>query len=337
MPGSKSQIVRLDERHHHAVGIGGGEIHRARRRGTRHRRARRGLDRSRRRETRVARSRATSRPPFHRRRIGDVGDRRPRTRASSLRPAGEGRRRNQGRRDRVDVLQNAEGDQRGEPLTVRRHLVNDVAAIRSRRSVPPSRADARRDRLPSSRAASPSPNVDDPLREIAAVERFAARLPDRFERARLIRKAKPVAGGRGTPSRQERLREPGLPRQACHLALPDAGDHRSDRKSVARVFDGRTTERVERQRAEAARERRPRGDGSGNGDRRPAFGRASSRGRQSVSGVQDVGERPDPLSPCKRAPSHTSANASPPMPFITGSTTVRVMAAATAASTAFPP
>ena len=55
------------------------------------------------------------------------------------------------------------------------------------------------------------------------------------------------------------------------------------------------------------------------------------------SGCQPAGERPDAFRPCSRLPSHTSANASPPMPFITGSTTVRVMAAASAASMALPP
>ena len=55
------------------------------------------------------------------------------------------------------------------------------------------------------------------------------------------------------------------------------------------------------------------------------------------SGVQPAGERPEALSPCSLAPSQTSAKASPPMPFIVGSTTVSVIAAASAASMALPP
>ena len=49
------------------------------------------------------------------------------------------------------------------------------------------------------------------------------------------------------------------------------------------------------------------------------------------------GERPELLRPVAASPSHTMANASLPMPFIVGSTTVRAIAVATAASIAFPP
>ena len=54
-------------------------------------------------------------------------------------------------------------------------------------------------------------------------------------------------------------------------------------------------------------------------------------------GFQAAGARPDALSPCKRPSAHTCANASPPIPFMTGSITVCVMAAASAASMALPP
>jgi hypothetical protein len=46
---------------------------------------------------------------------------------------------------------------------------------------------------------------------------------------------------------------------------------------------------------------------------------------------------PQAFRPCSWLPSHTRAKASPPMPFIVGSTTVKVMAAASAASMALPP
>ncbi len=55
------------------------------------------------------------------------------------------------------------------------------------------------------------------------------------------------------------------------------------------------------------------------------------------AGVQACGARPEAFSPLSAAPSHTMANASDPTPFETGSTTVRVIAAAIAASTALPP
>src|SRR5690606_38642957 len=55
------------------------------------------------------------------------------------------------------------------------------------------------------------------------------------------------------------------------------------------------------------------------------------------SGVHAAGERPDAFRPCNACPSQTKAKASPPMPFMVGSTTVSVMAAASAASIALPP
>ena len=42
-------------------------------------------------------------------------------------------------------------------------------------------------------------------------------------------------------------------------------------------------------------------------------------------GVQPCGECPDAFKPCSRLPSQINANASDPMPFIVGSTTVSVM------------
>ncbi len=55
------------------------------------------------------------------------------------------------------------------------------------------------------------------------------------------------------------------------------------------------------------------------------------------SGVQPAGERPDALSPCSSVPSHRMQKPSDPMPLPVGSTTVSVIAAASAASSALPP
>src|SRR5690606_3954142 len=66
--------------------------------------------------------------------------------------------------------------------------------------------------------------------------------------------------------------------------------------------------------------------------------RAGIRSRPANrSGVHAAGERPDALSPCRVFPSQTMAKASLPNPLPVGSTTVRVAAAARAASTALPP
>ena len=50
-----------------------------------------------------------------------------------------------------------------------------------------------------------------------------------------------------------------------------------------------------------------------------------------------AGERPEAFSPWSFFPSHRMQNASLPMPLLVGSTTVSVIAAASAASTALPP
>jgi hypothetical protein len=55
------------------------------------------------------------------------------------------------------------------------------------------------------------------------------------------------------------------------------------------------------------------------------------------SGVHALGARPEALNPCRRVPSQTSAKASEPIPFMVGSTTVSVIAVASAASIALPP
>ncbi len=55
------------------------------------------------------------------------------------------------------------------------------------------------------------------------------------------------------------------------------------------------------------------------------------------SGVQAAGERPLEFKPYRRPSCQTRVNISPPIPFITGSTTVSAMAVAMALSTALPP
>ena len=55
------------------------------------------------------------------------------------------------------------------------------------------------------------------------------------------------------------------------------------------------------------------------------------------SGDQAAGARPEALSPCSLLPSQIREKPSPPIPFMVGSTTVNVMAAAIAASIALPP
>ena len=124
-----------------------------------------------------------------------------------------------------------------------------------------------------------------------------------------------------------------------HLGLlePLARDHGADREAVARMTDGVDKEVFERQGAVALGKRHPGRDGAGNGDAVRAECRHLRQCRRSASGVHAAGARPEAFSPCSRLPSQISAKASPPMPFIVGSTTVSVIAAARAASMALPP
>ena len=63
----------------------------------------------------------------------------------------------------------------------------------------------------------------------------------------------------------------------------------------------------------------------------------SSSCSNTASGVAAAGARPEPFSPCSLPPSQTSAKTSLPIPLEVGSTTVKVMPVAIAASTALPP
>ncbi len=54
-------------------------------------------------------------------------------------------------------------------------------------------------------------------------------------------------------------------------------------------------------------------------------------------GDHAIGARPDAFRPTSSSPLHRMAKRSEPMPLLQGSTTVSVMAVASAASTAFPP
>src|SRR5699024_10062710 len=69
----------------------------------------------------------------------------------------------------------------------------------------------------------------------------------------------------------------------------------------------------------------------------PYFGSSSYPLSLTALIEMDSGARPLPFNPCNLPFVQTSANASPPIPFEVGSTTVRQAAVATAASMAFPP
>ena len=58
---------------------------------------------------------------------------------------------------------------------------------------------------------------------------------------------------------------------------------------------------------------------------------------ETCAAAHAAGERPEAFNPCNCPPSQTIANASDPIPLDTGSTSVSVIAGATAASTALPP
>ena len=140
--GAEAHVVALDEADHHAALVGGGEVDRAAARRVAGAEVLRPLRvdqlaRARRGRRRRASARASPPSPPARRRSG----RRRRRRASSPRSAGAATSApSTGSDAEVEVAQDAERDQRGDALPVRRDLVQRVAAVVDARSARPTRA-----------------------------------------------------------------------------------------------------------------------------------------------------------------------------------------------------
>ena len=332
-------IVRLDERDHHAVCVGGGEIdgraamHRARRR---HRDAvardaLRQLVEPRRIEQ-LRRGDASCAPG---RRHGRARRRRRASAPRSARCSISGL--SGGRPAMSQAVEHAERDQRGDALAVRRDLVDAMAAGSRRRSDRRSRqVCAARSSVGDRSRRRPSPRARSSRR---SRRDRSPRLRSRRSRVSVFawsggRKCSPGSGAR--PCGRKASAKPGCAVQPLDLVRPDLRDDRRDEEAVARIADRRLEERGEGELAEAPAERHPGGDGAGDRGGVPALVRhrraveALRASRRPASGRRRSGR-------CSLPPSQTMAKRSLPRPLLTGSTTVSAIAVAIAASTALPP
>ena len=132
--------------------------------------------------------------------------------------------------------------------------------------------------------------------------------------------------------------------RAARSARPTAGAGHGARAARAHLSAIRAVQTMPSRAASAAgatalsRPKRPKREAR-SAQSRTAPGTVTDRGPTSSADrpPRSAGDRPEPLNPYSAPSSQTSANASPPMPLSVGSATVSIAAAASAASTAFPP
>ena len=199
-------------------------------------------------------------------------------------------------RAQVEVLEDAERDQRHDALAVGRDLVQRVAAVVHLERLHPV-GPVRREVGGAHRAAVLLRRRLDLCGELAAIERLALRGGDLFQRRGMFLEDEPFSGARRAAARQERLGEAGLVLQLGDLRLPLPRDGRRDQEALAAVADRRLEELAERQLAELAVQLDPGRDAARHGDRIPAahrHGRLAAevvgrpRGRRAARGVQAV-------------------------------------------------
>ncbi len=152
----------------------------------------------------------------------------------------------------IDAIEDAQRDQRGQPLPVGRKFVNAIALEIDAQRRDPVRANVRPD--PPAHSAPPSAlaAVGDPFRDPAAIESLALRIRDELERFGLIAAAENFACRRRAAIAQEGLREARELPERLRLLPPHFGDDRGDEEAVARVADRGLEERREGQSPELA-------------------------------------------------------------------------------------
>ena len=178
---------------------------------------------------------------------------------------------------------------------------------------------------------------DHRLGELTPIEGVAVRRGDALERSCHRRAAPHLAGDRRAPSGQEVLGEAEVVRQHLLGRGPFLRDDRRHRIAVPRIPYGRQRRGRRKARFRSVATARPTPRRRRESSPPPSRAGESPPGRRTAAGVAAAGARPEALSPISSRPSQRIANRSLPMPLLHGSTTVRAMAAASAASTAFPP
>jgi hypothetical protein len=136
----------------------------------------------------------------------------------------------------IEILEDAERDQRCDALSVRRDLVQRVAAVIEADRLHPVVL-VRGEVVEAEHRAVLLCECRDLLGELSAVKGFPFGLRDALERFRLRGKGELLTGLGRTSSRQERIREAGLGLELRHLRSPQPRDRRRHHVTVGRVFD----------------------------------------------------------------------------------------------------
>ena len=169
----------------------------------------------------------------------------------------------------VEVLEDAERDQRGDPLAVRRDLVQAVAAIVHADGVDP--VDRVAGEVGRAHRAAVRRRVGDQLRGgLALVEVAAPGRRDAPQRAGCALQHEALAVLGCAAARQEVLGEARLVLEDLDVCVPLALDDRRHRIAVFGVLDRRLQALLEGQAAELLVQRGPAGDAAGHRHRVPA-------------------------------------------------------------------
>ena len=178
------------------------------------------------------------------------------------------------------LLKNAERDQRGDPLTVRRELLHRTAREVARQQLYPVHAMVGQVLSRQVRAMFFGEGGNF-LRQLAAVKGVAVGAGNQLKRVRLRRVTEDLPHARGAAFRGETGAEARLIFQLVIAALPEMPNQRGDREAVARVVNGRLRQGGQRQRSEAFRQGDPAGYRPRHGYRVPAdFGYRGFSGKQ---------------------------------------------------------
>jgi hypothetical protein len=167
------------------------------------------------------------------------------------------------------VLRDAERDQRGDALPVRRNLVDRMATEALADRLDPFRPVRAQVGL-GQRAAAFARERREPRGERAFVERARPVVGERAQRLRMVRQAHALADERRAPARHEGLGEARQRVQLGHGGRPFVRDDRRHRIAALRVLDRRFEQIGERQRAELRVQRFPAGDHARHRDGVPA-------------------------------------------------------------------
>ena len=270
-------VVGLDQRDHHAVGVGGGEVDRVafvelRGRARLHF-AQRGVHRD-------------QRAAFAGVVLGDQPlDGRGMERGIGVPARAVGERQLLGLDEQMHMLGAAEAVglqivgfeqvedlQRGDALPARRQFPQLDAAITRRHRFDPV-AGVRGHVLVGEEPVVRGEVIADHARDVARVERVAATVSDRLQRVREIRVAPGLAGARRATVDGELLGEARPLAQSRHRTVPVVGDHLGHRVPFAGVTDGRRQVVGHRLATETVVQGEPAVDRSGHRHRQRAGGR----------------------------------------------------------------